>query len=135
MAPRASKSQFDARVTIYEPAAVDAPGSSSTPLKRARVTRSSTASSPVVKSLKEDDDSDLSSAEEEEEVKPSKVAKKATTPRKPKAFQTKLDKPHPEPKRWKEQLAVLQEQRKRVSLIRRGPQSRADCVAVDRGAC
>lgn len=118
MAPRARKSDFSSRVTLYEPVSNDVPvastSASSTPLKRTRVTRSTTASSPVVaKSLKEEE-SDFN-AEELEEEKPSKLAKKATTPRKPKAFVNSLDRPHPAPKRWKEQLAVLKEQRKSVS--------------------
>lgn len=109
MAPRKRVSELDSRVTIYEP-----PAAPSTPLKRARITRSLTAgSSPIVKSLKEEDSDSAEDAEEEEEeldVKPSPAKK----PSKPKPFVNSLSKPHPAPKRWKEQLAVLQEQRKTV---------------------
>ncbi|ORY78466.1 DNA glycosylase [Leucosporidium creatinivorum] len=116
MAPRARRSEFNSRVTIYEPAAAGAvdPASatspSTTPLKRTRVTRS-TASSPAAGSstaatAKEED--------EEDEKKPVKVAKKATTPRKPKPFQEKLDKAHPEPKRWREQYEAIRKQRETI---------------------
>lgn len=113
MAPRTRRSEFNSRVTIYEPTAVASAsaGNSTTPVKRTRVTRS-TASSPAAGSsaaatTKEED--------EEHDEKPVKVAKKATTPRKPKPFQEKLDNAHPEPKRWREQYEAIRKQRETVS--------------------
>lgn len=116
MAPRARRTEFSSRVTIYEPAAdaTAATTTSITPVKRTRLTRStassSAAGSSAAATTKEED--------EEDEEKPVKVAKKATTPRKPKPFQEKLEKAHPEPKRWRDQYEAIRKQRETVSEVR-----------------
>lgn len=83
--------------------------------KRTRVTRSSSAaasaSSSPVKYQEPSDDEKIEDNEQEDIKSPQKRARLS----KPKVFVNKLDKPHPEPRKWKEQLVVLENQRKSVS--------------------
>ncbi|SCZ97225.1 BZ3500_MvSof-1268-A1-R1_Chr4-2g07071 [Microbotryum saponariae] len=105
---RSTRSTYNSRVTLYEPTSTPTSTTSSTssltPIKRR-----STRSSP----LKQEDQP---YREGQEEVKPhlNRKIRKEPSPRKPTAFVVRLDKAHPEPKRWREAYEIIREQRQRI---------------------
>lgn len=118
MAPlRSRQSAHSARVTLYEPTATAANGTSdvlpTAAASPARRTRSRAAAEL---------DSDIKD-EQEEDRKPVKLEakqEKAKSPRKPKKHVEALAVPHPAPKNWEETYAVIKKQRATyVSFISR----------------
>ncbi|KAK4048714.1 alpha,alpha-trehalase nth1 [Microbotryomycetes sp. JL221] len=116
MAPaaRVTRSQFNSRVTVYEPISHHTLSTPSTPPSAAISPRRSTRSTPraTSSSIKDEDEEFLELADE---VKPRvKRRQSSASPRKPKPHVEKLDKPHPEPKKWLQQYEVIEQQRKRI---------------------
>ena len=139
---RATRSEFSSRVTVYEPVAQPpAVAALSTPLKRSRVTRSTSAATPSpVKPKYEEEDSDQADEDQQagddyDEQQDAEVKPKRARSSKPKVFVNSLDKPHPEPRKWKEQLVVLENQRKSVRQ-HRGQCTSRQCLKsfADRGS-
>lgn len=106
---RTRKSSISSKVTLYSSPSTPPPPHQlpSTPLRRS--TRSSTTSTPLFDAAT---DSDTSiKHEEEEDIKP--VVRPKPT-RKPTPRKMALDIPHPAPKNWEKQYAIIEEQRKSI---------------------
>ncbi|KAM0792169.1 hypothetical protein ACM66B_004866 [Microbotryomycetes sp. NB124-2] len=110
MAPtvRVTRSQFSSRVTVYEASASSVP---STPPSAPRRTRSTPRLNGAAVKYEDQDFVELDDFASDG----AKKRKSSTpSPRKPKVHVEKLDKPHPEPTKWRKQYEIIQEQRKRI---------------------
>ncbi|SGY76700.1 BQ5605_C005g03508 [Microbotryum silenes-dioicae] len=111
---RSTRSTYNSRVTLYEaPSTSTTTSTSSSTSSLTPIKRRSTRSSP----LKQEDQAYQEGQEEVKATFNQKI-KKEPSPRKPTAFVVKLDKAHPEPKRWREAYEIIREQRKRVGSLR-----------------
>lgn len=112
MAPlRTRKSSVSSKVTLYQQPTTPPPPHAlpSTPLRRS--TRSTTTTSTPLFDAASDSDTSIKD-EDEEDVKPVVVRPKPT--RKPTPRKLALDIPHPAPKNWEKQYAIIEEQRKTI---------------------
>ncbi|KAF4599332.1 DNA N-glycosylase and apurinic/apyrimidinic (AP) lyase [Pleurotus pulmonarius] len=64
--------------------------------------------------IKSETEADPSSLAESSKVKKSKPSTRVKSPRKPKAIQQSLDKPHPAPEHWKETYDAIKEMRSKI---------------------
>ncbi|KAK4053685.1 alpha,alpha-trehalase nth1 [Microbotryomycetes sp. JL201] len=110
MAPtvRVTRSQFSSRVTVYE---ASAPSSvPSTPPSAPRRTRSTPRSAASDVKYEEPDFIEL----DDVASKTSRKRKPTPSPRKPKPHIEKLDVPHPDPLKWREQYEMIQKMRENI---------------------